>query len=67
MKHITSIPRRVFLKSLGLAVPVAAASPDVAFSQTQNSSTAPGSLKQAAAKELAADLVVIGGSVGGCA
>lgn len=67
MKQIVSLPRRVFLKSLGLAVPLAAASPGLAFSQPQTSSAAPGSLKQAAAKELAADLVVIGGSVGGCA
>ena len=48
-------------------VPVAAARPDIAFSQTQPASPAPGSAKQVGAKEMAADLVIIGGGVGGCA
>jgi hypothetical protein len=67
VKQIGSLRRRAFLKSLGLVVPVAAATSEISFSQTQTASLAPGGKKQAAAKELAADLVIIGGGVGGCA
>src|ERR1035437_4393260 len=67
MKQIASLRRRTFLKSLGLVVPVAAARPDFGFSQTQPASPAPGRGKQAGAKEMAADLVIIGGGTGGCA
>ena len=67
MKQIGNLPRRAFLKSLGLVVPVAVTGPGFAFSQTQTESLASGSPKRAAAREMAADLVIIGGGVGGCA
>ena len=67
MKQIGYLPRRAFLKSLGLAVPVAVAGPGLAFSQTQTNSSASGNPKQTAAKEMAADLVIVGGGLGGCA
>jgi hypothetical protein len=67
MKKTGYLPRRAFLKSLGLAVPVAATIPSPVFSQTQTNSPAPGGAKPAGVKEMAADLIVIGGGVGGCA
>ena len=59
--------RRSFLKTLSLAVPVVASGPASAFGQTQASSTAPAELRRRHAKELTADLVIIGGGLGGCA
>ncbi len=59
MKQNAALRRRSFLKSLGPVVPVAAARPDFAFSQTQTASPAPSGGKQAAAKEMAADLVTM--------
>jgi hypothetical protein len=67
VKQTGDLPRRAFLKSLGLAVPVAVTQPHSAFSETQASSPAPSGAKQADAREMAADLVIIGGGLGGCA
>ena len=59
--------RRSFLKTLSLAVPVAASRPALAFGQTQANSTTPGDARKRRGNELAADLVIIGGGLGGCA
>jgi glycine/D-amino acid oxidase-like deaminating enzyme len=59
--------RRSFLKTLSFAVPVAASGPASAFGQTQASSAVPDELRRRHAKELTADLVIIGGGLGGCA
>jgi hypothetical protein len=67
VKQTGYLPRRAFLKSLGLAVPVAATIPGLGFSQTQTSAPAAGGATKTAAKEMAADLVIIGGGLGGCA
>lgn len=61
------IPRRSFLKCVGAIAPVIIA-PATAPSQERSLAKAlPGSPPNLQAKELAADLVVIGGGVGGCA
>jgi len=67
VKQTGDLPRRAFLKSLGLAVPVAVTQPHSAFSETQVGSPASSGAKQADAREMAADLVIIGGGLGGCA
>lgn len=59
------VGRRTFLKQVGLALPAAAAAPLFANAQSNSPSTA--SPKKISAKELAADLVIIGGGLGGCA
>jgi hypothetical protein len=60
-------PRRTFLKTLGLATPLVAALPSpgraASLSQPESAPRNP----QAAPKELAADLIIIGGGTGGCA
>jgi len=48
-------------------MPVAVAGPGLAFSQTETGSVASNSPKLTAAREMAADLVIIGGGLGGCA
>jgi hypothetical protein len=67
MKKSCQLPRRSFLKGLGLMAPVVASGPAFAFGQSQASSASPTVSTWAAAKELSADLVVVGGGLGGCA
>ena len=59
------VGRRTFLKQVGLAIPAAAAAPMFVGAQTSSPSAA--LPKKIPAKELAADLVIIGGGLGGCA
>jgi hypothetical protein len=58
--------RRTFLKRLSLATPVVAIAPSL-WSQDSPNAAAPSAAKKTHAKELAADLVIIGGGLGGCA
>ena len=64
MKHL-GLDRRTFLKQVGLALPIATA-PAFVTGQTTNSSVAT-ETKKVSPKELRADLVIIGGGLGGCA
>jgi hypothetical protein len=65
MTQNSQIPRRAFLKGLGVSVPAVMAAQRLAPAQTADtSSPSPATGK---AKELAADLVIIGGGTGGCA
>ena len=64
MKHL-GLDRRTFLKQVGLALPIATA-PALVTGQTTNSSVAT-ETKKISPKELRADLVIIGGGLGGCA
>ena len=59
--------RRSFLKGLGLAVPIFAGQPGLVLAQTQAGSPPPDKAAKASARELVADLVIIGGGLGGCA
>ncbi len=61
--------RRSFLKHAGLLVPAALAAPSLVRAQTVGGALRPDSAKlpAPAAKELSADLVIIGGGLGGCA
>ena len=61
------LPRRSFLKGLGLATPLALSQSGLAFAQSQAGSTSPRPAGKIPTKELAADLVIIGGGLGGCA
>ncbi len=67
MKKSGHFRRRSFLKGLGLAVPVAMTGPGLVLAQDQPGSASPRGAAKTPAKELAADLVVIGGGLGGCA
>jgi hypothetical protein len=67
MKNSGQLPRRSFLKGLGLAVPVAAAGPRLVLARSNTTPSTTPQPKSPAAKELAADLVIIGGGLGGCA
>lgn len=67
MKKSGQFPRRSFLKGLGLAVPVTMTTPGFAFAQSNTVSAPDSRATRTPTKELAADLVVIGGGVGGCA
>jgi hypothetical protein len=67
MKKSGQHPRRSFLKGLGLAVPVAMTGPGLVLAQSQAGSASPVRATKTPLKELAADLVVIGGGLGGCA
>jgi len=67
MKKSSHLPRRSFLKGLSLAVPIALTGPAIAFAQGQPGSRLPRGAAKAPGKELTADLVVIGGGLGGCA
>ena len=64
MNH-RSIGRRLFLKQVGLAIPVAATAPMFVRAQTTSPSAVVS--KKIPAKELKTDLVIIGGGLGGCA
>ena len=64
MNH-RSLGRRLFLKQVGLAIPAAVTAPIFVSAQTISPSAL--SVKKIPAKELKADLVIIGGSLGGCA
>ncbi len=59
----SSSSRRAFLKRAALLLPAALAAPSLQRAQ----SPAPAPAKKIPAKELAADLVIIGGGTGGCA
>ena len=59
------VGRRTFLKQVGLAFPAAAAAPLFISAQANSPSAAPS--KKLTAKELAADFIIIGGGLGGCA
>src|SRR5205823_1058555 len=65
MKPQTQFRRRSFLKSLTLAAPLAAGWPRVAFAE--KGAIASATKRKPRAHELTADLVIIGGSLGGCA
>ena len=66
MKNVANkFGRRDFLKSLGLAAPLILAAPGAAAAAETNAVSA--GTPSSRAKELAADLVVIGGGLGGCA
>jgi len=58
--------RRSFLKGVGLTVPILAGGPGFVLAQSQVGSPSPRA-KTTPARELAADLVIIGGGLGGCA
>ncbi len=63
----TGHPRRAFLKGLGLAVPAIAGGAKLVAAQNQDKMTPATSEPRERANELAADLVIIGGGLGGCA
>ena len=54
-------------RALGWQYPVAAAGPGLVFAQSNLPSSPNAQTKKSSAKELAADLVIIGGGLGGCA
>ena len=66
MNDAGHFPRRAFLKELGLAAPAVVAGSAV-FSQTSENRSSPAGADKTSARELRADLVIIGGGVGGCA
>ena len=66
MNDAGHFPRRAFLKGLGLAAPAVVAGSAV-FSQTSENRSSPAGADKTSARELRADLVIIGGGVGGCA
>ena len=66
MKNVPNkFGRRDFLKSLGLAAPLILAAPGAAVAVETNAVSA--GTPSPRAKELSADLVVVGGGLGGCA
>ena len=65
MNQKSRIRRRSFFKRIAAAAPLAAV-PSL-FAQGEKASAASASGKSLRPKELAADLVIIGGSLGGCA
>ena len=67
MKKSGQLPRRSFLKGLGLAAPLVVGGQSLVFAQSPAGSASPAATSRTPAKELAADLVIIGGGVGGCA
>ena len=67
MKSQNSFPRRSFLKTLALATPLAAGGPAWVLGQKPMDSLASNTAKKSRPKELIADLVIIGGGLGGCA
>jgi len=67
MKKSGEVSRRSFLKGLGLAAPVVLSGSGLVSAASQAGSTAPVGGTKTAAKELSADLVVVGGGLGGCA
>lgn len=66
-QHSAAIPRRSFLKRLGLVLPVALGAPRRVIGQSEARSPSPGGGRSISTKELAADMVIIGGGLGGCA
>lgn len=60
------LPRRAFLQGLGLSVPALISAPQIVTAQA-SPDPKPTAPAQPAAGEIAADLVIIGGGVGGCA
>jgi NADPH-dependent 2,4-dienoyl-CoA reductase/sulfur reductase-like enzyme len=67
MKKRSQFPRRSFLKGLGLAAPVVMGGQGLVFAQSPAGMASPSAASKTPAKELAADLVIIGGGLGGCA
>lgn len=65
MNRPLAFPRRTFLKSLGWSVPAILAAPARLGAQPSLAAVSP--TPQAKARELVADLVIIGGGTGGCA
>ena len=65
MNQKTGIRRRSFFKRIAAAAPLAAA--PALFGQGEKTSSATVRVKKSRPRELAADLVIIGGGVGGCA
>jgi NADPH-dependent 2,4-dienoyl-CoA reductase/sulfur reductase-like enzyme len=67
MKQKDQLPRRSFLKGLGLAAPVVMGGQGLVFAQSPAGAASSGTASKTSVKELAADLVIIGGGLGGCA
>src|ERR1035438_8339634 len=67
MKSNGQLPRRSFLKGLGLAVPVVVTGPGLVLAQSNAPPLPTPRTSHSAAKEFTADLVIIGGGLGGCA
>jgi hypothetical protein len=67
MTHFGHVRRRSFLKGLGVVVPVAAAGQGLALAQSDASTAPKVQGGKPSVKEMAADVVIIGGGVGGCA
>ncbi len=59
--------RRAFLKRLGLAAPLAGFVPTLGLGQVTTGRVAPAGDRKLSAHELGAELVIIGGGLGGCA
>jgi hypothetical protein len=64
--HPTRLPRRAFLKRVALTAPMVLGAGQFGLAQRQSRSPSPVARK-IPARELAADLVIIGGGLGGCA
>src|SRR6476659_1317373 len=60
------IPRRLFLKQVGLGAPALVVMPTLAFGQPSNDPNVPTQSRNLG-RELTADIVIIGGGLGGCA
>jgi hypothetical protein len=67
MKSQNQFPRRSFLKQLAVTTPLAASGPALFLAQNQTSAPSAGVARKPRPKELVADLVIIGGGLGGCA
>ena len=67
MKKRSQLPRRSFLKGLGLAAPVVMGGQGLVFAQIPAGAASSSAVSRTPVKELAADLVIIGGGLGGCA
>ncbi|MSU58956.1 MAG: FAD-dependent oxidoreductase [Pedosphaera sp.] len=66
MKSQNQFRRRAFLKALSFTAPLVAGAPAL-LAQAQKTSPSPRGEMKSRARELAADLVIIGGGLGGCA
>ena len=64
MKKSSQLPRRSFLKGLGLAAPVVISGQGLVFAPSPAGVASPSAASKTPAKELAADLVIIGGGLG---
>lgn len=67
MTKLARLPRRSFLKGLGLAAPAVLTGPRLAVAQADAPAPAAAPAHPPGAKELRADVVIIGGGLGGCA